>query len=158
MCFYGDMYFKSTFLSCIVGRSLCCSIQWIWGVVAFINSLRPCDAYMRQSTNCRRQAIICTSAGILLIGPLGTNFSKIQIGIQTFSFKKMRLKVSSAKWRPFCLGLNVLSHWGRNEIDAIFQTTVSKAFCWMKMYWFQSKFHWSLSPRVQSTIPQHRFR
>ena len=49
----------------------------------------------------RRQAIIWTNAGILLIGPLGTNFSEILIGIQTFSFKKMLLKMSSAKWRPF---------------------------------------------------------
>ena len=57
----------------------------------------------------RRQAIIWTNAGILLIGPLGTNFSEISIKIQTFSLTKMRLKVSSAKWRPFCLGLNVLS-------------------------------------------------
>ena len=56
----------------------------------------------------RRQAIIWTIAGILLIGPLWTNFSEILIGIQTFSFKKMRLKMPSAKWRPFCLGLNVL--------------------------------------------------
>ena len=57
----------------------------------------------------QRQAIIWTNAGILLIGPLGTNFSEILLRIQTFSFKKMHLKVSSAKWRPFCLGLNVLS-------------------------------------------------
>ena len=56
----------------------------------------------------RRQAIIWTNAGILLIGPWGTNFSEILIGIQAFSFKKMHLKMSSAKWRPFCLGLNVL--------------------------------------------------
>ena len=56
----------------------------------------------------RRQAIIRTNAGILLIGPLGTNFSEILIGIQTLSFKKMHLKMSSAKWRPFCLCLNVL--------------------------------------------------
>ena len=49
----------------------------------------------------RRQAIIWTIAGILLIGPLGTNFSEILIGIQTFSFTKMHLKMSSAKWRPF---------------------------------------------------------
>ena len=54
------------------------------------------------------QAIIWTDAGLLLIGPLGTNFSEILIEILTFSFKKMRLKVSSAKRRPFCLGLNVL--------------------------------------------------
>ena len=56
----------------------------------------------------RRQAIIWTIAGILIIGPLGTNFSENLIEIVTFSFMKMRLKVSSAKWRPFCLGLNEL--------------------------------------------------
>ena len=57
----------------------------------------------------RCQAIIWTNAGILLIGPWGTNFSEILFTIQAFSFKKMHLKMSSAKWRPFCLGLNVLN-------------------------------------------------
>ena len=56
----------------------------------------------------RHQAIIWTNAGILLIGPLGTNFSEISITIQTFSLKKRHLKMSSGKCRPFCLGLNVL--------------------------------------------------
>ena len=55
-----------------------------------------------------RQVIIWTIAGILLIGPLGTNFSEIKIGIQTFSSQKMHLKMSSAKWRPSYIGLNVL--------------------------------------------------
>ena len=32
----------------------------------------------------RRQAIIITNAGMLLIGPLGTNFSEILIEINTF--------------------------------------------------------------------------
>ena len=32
----------------------------------------------------RYQAIIWTNAGILFIGPLGTNFSEISIEIQTF--------------------------------------------------------------------------
>ena len=41
----------------------------------------------------RRQAIIWTNAGILLSGPLRTNFSGILIRIQTFSFKKMHLKM-----------------------------------------------------------------
>ena len=58
----------------------------------------------------QRQAIVWTNAGILLIGPLWTNFSEILIAIHTFSFKKMHLKMSSGKWRPFCLGLNVLKH------------------------------------------------
>ena len=47
------------------------------------------------------------NAGLLLIGPLGTKFSEIVIEIRIFSFKKMGLNVSSAKWWPFCLGLNV---------------------------------------------------
>ena len=58
---------------------------------------------------CRRRASIWTNAGMILIGPLGTNFSEILIEILTFSFKKMCLmKASSATPRPFCLGLNVL--------------------------------------------------
>ena len=57
----------------------------------------------------RRQAIIWTNAGILFIGPLGTNFSEFLTKILTFSFKKKNLKVSSGKWHPFCLGLNVLT-------------------------------------------------
>ena len=69
----------------------------------------------------RRQAIIWTDAAILLIGPLATNFSEILIEILTFSFKKMRLKVSSAKWQPSCLDLNVLS----NLIVACWRHTAS---------------------------------
>ena len=61
------------------------------------------------SDNGRHQAIIWTSAGILLNGPLGTNFSEISIRIQSLSFKEMHLKMSSGKWRPFCRGLNVLT-------------------------------------------------
>ena len=53
----------------------------------------------------RRQANFWTISGILLIGPLGTNFSEILIGIQTSSFKKMHLKMSSAKWRQFVSAL-----------------------------------------------------
>ena len=49
----------------------------------------------------RRQAIIWTNAGILLIWTLGTNFSEILIEIHIFSFKKMHLKMLSVKWRPF---------------------------------------------------------
>ena len=41
---------------------------------------------------------------------LRTNFSEILIETVRFSFEKMRLKVSSAKWRRWCLGLNVLTH------------------------------------------------
>ena len=56
----------------------------------------------------RRQAIIWTNAGILLIRILGTNFSEIPGEIHSFAFKKMHLKMSSAKGRLFSLGLNEL--------------------------------------------------
>ena len=87
-----------------------------WGRVTHIcvNKLTIIDSDNDLSAG-RHQAIIWTNAGILLIGPLGTKFSEISIGIQTFSFKKMHLNMSSAKWRPFCLGLNMLTHWPLNK-------------------------------------------
>ena len=51
------------------------------------------------------------SLSLDLIGPLETHFNEIFIEIHTFSFKKIHLKMSSGKWRPFCLGLNVLRQW-----------------------------------------------
>ena len=57
----------------------------------------------------RRQAIIWTNAGVLLIRTLGTNFSEILGEIHSFSFSKMHLKMSSAKLCLFGLGLNELT-------------------------------------------------
>ena len=76
----------------------------------------------------RRQAIIWTNDGILLIRTLGRNFSQFLNEIHTFSFKKIPLKMSSAKWRPFCLGLNVLNNpprYGHACLAAIIGITVS---------------------------------
>ena len=53
---------------------------------------------------------------------------------------------------------HVLTPWGRDKMAAIFQTTFSDAFSQMKVYIFRLRFHWSLFPRVQSTIFQHWFR
>ena len=58
----------------------------------------------------RHQAITWTNFGILLTGPLGTNFSEILTENHTFSFKKMHVKISSGKWRPFSPGLVVSPH------------------------------------------------
>ena len=51
----------------------------------------------------RLQTIIVTNAGILLIQNSATNFSEILSKVHTFSFKKMHLKMTSAKWWPFYL-------------------------------------------------------
>ena len=97
------------------GRQNCGhEILWLFQ----LNLLKLSDAYMSQwnyhlgSDNGlspgRRQAIIWTNAGKLLIGLLGIKFNEILIEFKTFSFKKIHLKMSSAKWRLFRLGLNVL--------------------------------------------------
>ena len=70
----------------------------------WVNSLRLSDDYICVSklttigldnglSPGRRQAIIWTNAGILLMRPLETNISEIVIEIQTFSLKKKHLKV-----------------------------------------------------------------
>ena len=46
----------------------------------------------------------------LLTGILATNFSEILIKIQKFSFTKMHLKLSFAKWLPFCPGIDELNN------------------------------------------------
>ena len=59
----------------------------------------------------RRQAIIWTNAGILLIGPPGTNFSGIFIEIHTFSLKEMHLKIcemAAILSRPQCVNHNCI--------------------------------------------------
>ena len=57
----------------------------------------------------RRQTIIWTNAGILVIRTLGTKLCEFLSEIHAFSFKKMHLKMSSATvWWQFCFGLNVL--------------------------------------------------
>ena len=73
-----------------------------------------------------RQAIIRTNAGILLIRPLGTNVSEFLVEIT--SFKKMRLKVSSAKRRPFCLGLNELYSYRPGNILIVFSKTLDTVY------------------------------
>ena len=64
----------------------------------------------------RRQTITVAYDVILLIRTLGTNISEILSEIHIFSLKKMHMKMSPAKWRPFFLGLNVLNYI-RNTYD-----------------------------------------
>ena len=84
-----------------------CLTHWSWVTHICVSKLTINDSDNGFSPY-RRQAIIWANAGILLIGPLGTNFSEILIEIYAFSFKKMHFKMSG-KWRPSCLSLNVLT-------------------------------------------------
>ena len=66
----------------------------------------------------RRHAITRANANLLSIGPSGTNLSEIWIAIQTVSFKKTCLKMSSGKWRPFCSGEDELNANNQSNCDS----------------------------------------
>ena len=114
----------------------------------------------------RRQPVIWTNDGILLIGPLGTNFSEISIGIQTFSLTKMHLKMSSAKWCPFFLGLNVLkwderlilqNNFRVNPSDFTFEVVYLHCFSFqvIELYIQHNDYWWPGDPSfIQASAPE----
>ena len=78
----------------------------------FMNNASSCFLFIISDNGLspsRRWPITWTNAGIWLIGPLGKHFIVMLIEIHTFSHKKMHLKMSSVKWRQFCVSLNVFS-------------------------------------------------
>ena len=95
----------------------------------------------------RRQAIIWTNAGILSIGPLATNVRELLIKIHTFSFKKINLKMSSGKWRPFCLGLIVLSEQWEHGVVSGFTLgccDFKSHFCKIVVIYLKHNIKWDL--------------
>ena len=92
----------------------------------------------------RRQAIIWSNAGILLIGPLGTNFSEIVIEIHIFSFNKIHFKMSSRKRRPFCFGLNVLTKIVKEAQGKQFNNYNEDGTLFQSQYLLTALSHWML--------------
>ena len=78
---------------------------------------------------------------ILRTGSLGTS-SVCSTGVNPHS----------GAWR-----IEAETHWSRDKMAAISQTTFSNACSLMKMFKFRLKFHWSLFTGVQLTIFQHWF-
>ena len=117
-----------------------------WVIIGSDNGMSPV----------RRQDIIWTNAGILLTGPWGTNFSERLIGIQTFSFKKLHLNMSSEKWRLFCLGLNILrrmsncgAHISFSELKGQIQEKPNiNKYCGMLQYNTNSKLSHNNFPKI----------
>ena len=70
-----------------------------------------------------------------------------QVAILSFYIKSM--KTILLKLLAHLPGDNELTHWGRDKMDAISQTTFSNTFSWMKIFEFRLTFHWSLFPRFQ---------
>ena len=92
-------------------RTLLCPLLTNWGWVTHIRVSKLTITDLDNGLSLGRcQAIVWTNARMLLIGPLGTNFSEILMEIHIFSYKRTHpFKVSSVRCRPFSLGLKVLS-------------------------------------------------
>ena len=122
-------------------------IWWLWYIYCLTNlplvlhicvGLRVSISSGNGLSPVRCQAITWTNADLLSIGPLGTNFSEIQIEIENISFMKMHVKMSSSKWRTFCYGEDELngfvslfllvlwSLWYAKKILAKFVCVISK--------------------------------
>ena len=88
----------------------------------------------------RHQAFIWINAGILLIGPFGTNVSEILPEKHIFSFMKTYLIMPSGKWRPFCVGLNVLNVFPGRDICQ--SRSASTWHYWHSLIWHNQEFIW----------------
>ena len=122
------------------------------------NSSPPSAAYIRQWIGSAlvqimacRQAITWANTGLLSIGILGRNFSEILIKIQNFSFTKMHLKISSAKWRPFCPGVDELSYHYCRILGC---GHVTKVAIFISFYFIMFSFFivWNLQIRRQCSV------
>ena len=86
----------------------------------------------------RHQSITWTNAGIVFAGLLRTNISETLIEIHTSPCKKMHIKMSFGKWRPFDLGLNMLlasnQHQMRWWICATERNPLSEPFIFQYPY------------------------
>ena len=98
-----------------------------------IISLTPGDAYMHRWTGSSLyQIMTCHLFGVKPLSdpmstkPWGTYFSEILLEIHKFSFKKIHLKMPSAKVKlwPFCLGISVLHGKSSNGIISSWCNTV----------------------------------
>ena len=79
------------------------TLLWLVGMNTYWRCLAPHD-FMRSSDQWEFPPFFRPHCQSLCT----TNFNEILIEIYTFSFKKINLKVSSGKWCPSCLRLNVL--------------------------------------------------
>ena len=80
-----------------------------------------------------------------------------------YKYRRVPLAARSPKINPVIINDEAfwhtlegrLTHWGRDKMAAIFQTTFSNAFSRMMICEYRLKFYWSWFLGVQLTISQH---
>ena len=91
----------------------------------FVSFLR-CSFLCRESASLQNLEYFCVKSTIVLR----------QLVIKLLGWRHVIIAV-------YCY-TSALTHWGRDKMDAISQTTVSSAFSYMKMYELRLKFQWRL--------------
>ena len=80
--------------------------HWGWVMHICVSKLTITGSVNGLLPGCR-QTIIWTNGGILLISPLGSNFTENVNEIHTFPFQGNAFEMAAGKWWPFCVCLNV---------------------------------------------------
>ena len=70
------------------------------------------------------RTIVWTNNGLWPIGPWKQNCHGIWIKIQIISHRKMNLKMSSAKWQPFCFGHNLIIYTSYLTLQASYDVSM----------------------------------
>ena len=99
------------FVDCVILRvSGCVACPWLF---ADGNNIpHPKTYFVIKYRGCWNDLIytrFTADAVLFLIGTLGTNLNEIWIKAQSFSFKKINLKMSTVKWQLFRLSLSVFT-------------------------------------------------
>ena len=153
------------FVDCVTVNKVCLVLSYL-----ILSSRVDCDSYESEcisDRHCQAQGpgVVCGfgCCGLECNKPKRRWWNKIVVYLSERPIWWAELgllftDIMNGKWRPFCLGLKVLTHWGRDRTDAIFQTTFLIELSWMKMCEFRLRLHWSLFLRVQLTKFQRWFR
>ena len=154
-CWLVEVKFTQIPLDCLCGKQIFDNapfyFKWIWEIRWYTitgistHTSRAMHLWVSDPTNIDSDngllpgecpTIISTNAGILLVGPLQTNFNDILFEIQKFSCNKMNLKMLSVKWQPYCLSLTVLINLHTNQSGYV---EYNSFLAYMQIYSFVAK-------------------
>ena len=89
----------------------------------------------------------------LLVTPV--NFSVVNIAYFLKSFLDYLVRYTFEMCHAAKLWRHLLTHWGRDKMVAIYQTSFSNAFSWKNIFGFRLRFHWHFLPQgTISDIPE----
>ena len=125
----------------------------VWLNPIYINSLWPSKTIWRHRSwsalpQVARRHQVITRTNVGLSFNMSCRIYPTIITLELFKILTNELlsKTTPASSRSQCV--HSLTHWGRDKMAAVSQTTLSNAFSWMKMLEFRLLFQWSLFLRV----------